>query len=112
MMYRTRKVRRALFLASAKADWFTGGAATSAKTHTLQLPGRTASDSSGASSNGSSRRSKRRRETTPVDDGEQEKILIVLLDEKDKDSKGDTKGMPDDDSTWHGCVFLARTRYT
>ncbi|KAJ7146630.1 hypothetical protein C8R44DRAFT_864368 [Mycena epipterygia] len=32
----------------------------------------------------------------------QDKSLIVLLEDKDKDSKDETKGMPDDDATWHG----------
>ncbi|KAJ7146638.1 hypothetical protein C8R44DRAFT_864377 [Mycena epipterygia] len=89
--------------------------ATSAQTHTLQLPGRTASDSSGASSSGSSRKSKSgksksRKEATPVDEGDQEKILIVLLDEKDRDSKSETKDIPDDDATWHGLERRLSTR--
>ena len=73
-------------------------------THTLQLPGRTASDSSeGASSSGSSR--KRREKKARAEDGGQEKILIVLLDEKDNAEKTD-KDKPDDDSTWHGYVCV------
>ncbi|KAJ7463641.1 hypothetical protein FB451DRAFT_1562098 [Mycena latifolia] len=89
-----------------------------AQTHTLQLPGRTASDSSGvsegASSSGSSRKSKSRKEKkTRIDDGEQEKILIVLLDEKDK-GKAEEKGksMPGDDASWHGLERRLSTRST
>ncbi|KAJ7075590.1 hypothetical protein B0H15DRAFT_652707 [Mycena belliarum] len=82
------------------------------QTHTLQLPGRTASDSSGlsegASSSGSSRKSRNRKDKerkSHVEGGEggQEKILIVLLDEKDRpDEKGKSKSLPAADATWHG----------
>ncbi|KAJ7918832.1 hypothetical protein B0H13DRAFT_1991035 [Mycena leptocephala] len=78
----------------------------SATTHTLQFPGRTASDSSNASSSGSSRKSKSRKEKMPrverVGDDEQEKILIVLLDEKDRDNLGEKMDKLGDDATWHG----------
>lgn len=85
-----------------------GADSKSATTHTLQFPGRTASDSSNASSSGSSRKSKSRKEKMPraerVGDDEQEKILIVLLDEKDKDNLGEKMDKLGDDATWHGCV--------
>ncbi|KAJ7674337.1 hypothetical protein B0H17DRAFT_159232 [Mycena rosella] len=81
---------------------------TTQETHTLQLPGRTASDSSGASSSGSSRKSKGRKEKKArVEEGGQEKILIVLLDEKDKVEE---KGKPDADATWHGLERRLSTR--
>ncbi|KAJ7679220.1 hypothetical protein DFH06DRAFT_1166036 [Mycena polygramma] len=77
------------------------------RTHTLQLPGRPASDSSGTSNGShSSRKSKNRREKTPrAEDGgeeKQEKILIVLLDEKNKNNKGQNKDISGDGATWHG----------
>ncbi|KAJ6595016.1 hypothetical protein DFH09DRAFT_1357787 [Mycena vulgaris] len=88
----------------------------SAKMYALQLPGRTASDSSGvsegASSSGSSRKSKsksRKEQEARVDDGGQEKILIVLLDEKDKPAE---KDKPDDGATWHGLERRLSTRST
>ncbi|KAJ7761237.1 hypothetical protein DFH07DRAFT_815801 [Mycena maculata] len=77
------------------------------------LPGRTASDSSGASSSGSSRKSKRGKEKDKTERSEedQEKILIVLLDEKEEKEKDKSdKGMLDDGATWHGLERRLSTR--
>ncbi|KAJ7122418.1 hypothetical protein C8R44DRAFT_736110 [Mycena epipterygia] len=72
------------------------------------LPGRTVSDSGG----GSSWKSKSRKETTSVDNSEQEQILIMLLirEKKEKDSKGEMKGMPNDDATWRCLARRPSTR--
>ncbi|KAJ7111648.1 hypothetical protein C8R43DRAFT_154635 [Mycena crocata] len=86
--------------------------AASLRMHRVHLPGRTASDSSGASSNGSSRRRKSSKEKKtriegPEGNDGQEKILIVLLDGKDK---SETKADVDDDATWHGLERRLSTR--
>ncbi|KAJ6617701.1 hypothetical protein B0H10DRAFT_2218419 [Mycena sp. CBHHK59/15] len=87
-------------------------ASAGGKAHKVQLPGRTASDSSGtstsASSSGSSTRKHRREKSSSsaAEEGEKEKILIVLLDEKDK--TGTTRGVGRVMTTRHGTGTLER----